>query len=544
MSSINNDDLQHKINGLLELVTNRSRGKANDDLIENAVSSLLTNAVGNVESKGNTNTGSAGGRASTNQQQEQEEIVQDEGEYDDLEEDVKEVNKDEDTSAKDSVTNTENNKGALQGKVRTRSQAKAQQEPKWTGPKVTIESIEEQESELDQKVIRNNEAQGKIDFSEKWNKLDNIPLGRTGGKMMVTFGDNIETDPSACAAALVGTRQCLQNAIKDARALRRKMKIEYNRAKVMVNLHKAKRKERSVLKEESEAPHSLNVDPNMLFKAISGYDKIGYEPKCGFDDTQLEKLFPEEMNAYQKWRNMHKAYTDSKDDESKISKQQEKMANGDSDDEQENDLSSSTAKKDKEWGGHLNDRLAQFDARTDRMKEAWYMAFSVVRQGSFLSRSFTSEDRQWEKTRKEKGRGKGKRNSTWETLPAAYVQFLHWVGFDHRSALPPPNEETTEALAFLGYDFMGKIVEKAIFLRCVEKLQERRGNDDKNSDIILELEGGEQLCKNDIDRALNDSTVGVKPLYCAQDSVIENGNAVQLYFGPGFEDRIEMELEQ
>jgi hypothetical protein len=38
--------------------------------------------------------------------------------------------------------------------------------------------------------------------------------------------------------------------------------------------------------------------------------------------------------------------------------------------------------------------------------------------------------------------------------------FLHWVGFDPTSALSPPNEETTQALAFLAHDFFGKIVEK------------------------------------------------------------------------------------
>ena len=116
-------------------------------------------------------------------------------------------------------------------------------------------------------------------------------------------------------------------------------------------------------------------------------------------------------------------------------------------------------------GGHLHERLAQFDARTENMKDAWYLAFAEVRQGSFLSQSsWSQESREWEKARKQRKReqrGYGKRNSTaWEFLPASYVQFLHWVGFDQRSALPPPKMETAEALAFLGYDFMGKIVEK------------------------------------------------------------------------------------
>jgi len=311
-----------------------------------------------------------------------------------------------------------------------------------------------------------------------------------------------------------------------------------------------------------------------------GLDKIKYEPKCGFDDVQLEKLFPEEMRAYKRWRRMHKAYTDSKnDDESKIQKPkagEDDDENGvddgvDEDDDEDNDEDDDDDKEQQEKeevqkdqkkkksqganeesqsisGGHLNDRLAQFDARTERMKEEWYMTFAIVRQGSFLSKSYSAEDRLWEKTRKKKI--VGKKPSTWQSLHASYVQFLHWVGFDHRSALPPPNEETTEALAFLGYDFMGKIIEKAIFLRCLEKREKSRraGGDKKGAQdsekLILELEYGEQLTDEDIERAVNDSTVAAKPLYCATNSVIGKGPAIQLYFGPGFEDRIEMELEQ
>lgn len=399
--------------------------------------------------------------------------------------------------------------------------------------------------------------------------------------MMVTFGDNPNTDPHALSLALQGTRRCLQNAIKDARALKRKMARDYARAKVVANLHRAKKKDRTsaLLAGESDAPRSGNVDPDMLFEAISGYSKVGHGAKCGFDGMQLEKLFPEEMNAYRRWRMMHKAYTDNSgggdnendndndndkdgdDSKCKLPKQQQEkdgIIDGDGDvaegeeedgDEEDNEQSIHADDNDKEWGGHLKDRLAQFDARTERMKEEWYMDFSVVRQGSFLSRSSTSTagGRQWEKARKEKRKGKGNRKTSWEILPASYVQFLHWIGFDHRSALPPPDEKTTEALAFLGYDFLGKIVEKSIFLRCLEKREQSRmskHNDRTDANMILELEEGEQLSKEDIERALNDSTVGAKPLYCATNSALEKGSYVQLYFGPGFEDRIEMELEQ
>ena len=58
------------------------------------------------------------------------------------------------------------------------------------------------------------------------------------------------------------------------------------------------------------------------------------------------------------------------------------------------------------------------------------------------------------------------------------------------------------------------------------------------------MEGDEQLTKEDIEKSLNDSTVISKPLYSAMNSVLNTSEAAQLYFGPGFEDRIEMEMEQ
>lgn len=164
-------------------------------------------------------------------------------------------------------------------------------------------------------------------------------------------------------------------------------------------------------------------------------------------------------------------------------------------------------------------------------------------------------------------------------LPPSQVQFLHWVGFDPSSSLPPPNNDTTEALAFLAYDFMGKIVEKvkaikfssiyqicnhlinaliltltfcakslilmlfqAIFLRWLK--QNKRKENSKNWQMILELEGHEQLTKKDIENSLNDSTVTSKPLYNASRSALGDAGFAQLYFGPGFEERVEMEMEQ
>ena len=62
--------------------------------------------------------------------------------------------------------------------------------------------------------------------------------------------------------------------------------------------------------------------------------------------------------------------------------------------------------------------------------------------------------------------------------------------------------------------------------------------------FMLQLQKNEQLTRNDIQTALNDSTVISKPLYHATHSVLQNAEAAQLYFGPGFEERIEMEMDQ
>jgi hypothetical protein len=114
--------------------------------------------------------------------------------------------------------------------------------------------------------------------------------------------------------------------------------------------------------------------------------------------------------------------------------------------------------------GRLIERLANFDARTNKMRSDWYLKFADVRRGSFLPRlgRQSAGAAEWKETQKQtKKRGRPPKNrTTWQNLHATSVIFLHWIGFDPRSALSPPNEETTQALGFLAYDFFGKIVEK------------------------------------------------------------------------------------
>ena len=134
------------------------------------------------------------------------------------------------------------------------------------------------------------------------------------------------------------------------------------------------------------------------------------------------------------------------------------------------------------------------------------------------------------------------------------------MGFDLTSSIPPPNEATANALAFLAYDFLGKVVEKAIFLRRLAQREKIRagkgrgnvkgedgdGDDDDGDDFLLELKGTDQLTMEDIDRSLNDSTIVSEPLYGATNSSLggTGGSKPQLYFGPGFEERLEMEIEE
>ena len=507
------DSLQDQLDALISLVSNCSSGNADDDAVEQAVNSLLTNvppiqSISRPDSK----------PAADNQT-----IVEDEDDYDDAD-----TNEIRDTSASAAAA------GSASSKMKSRGTA----EP------ATLKSLEEQEARQKEK----HESEH-FTISEAWKNLEDIPLGRTGAKIMITFGDGPEPIPTACATALLATRQCLQTAIKDARALRRQMKKEYDKAKVAVNLHKAKKKERSILGNGPDAENAGagGVDMDLYFQAITstGHDKLSKDNPTGFDDTQLEKLFPEEMYAYKRWNKMHNAYTSSKNDDARST--EEKSAENQVDDDEKDEIKNEATSLHDGVGGHLRDRLSQFDIRTDRMKNQWYMAFSEVRQGSFLSRGGrSSEDRHWEKERK-KLPGKRKMN-TWEALPSSHIQFLHWVGFDQRSPLPPPDASTTEALAFLGYDFCGKIIEKAIFIKCLEKREELRQSGVKGvttkDELVLELGRDEQLTKEDIEKALSDSTVVPKPLYNSSNATLQATDAAQIYFGPGFEERIEMEMEQ
>lgn len=371
----------------------------------------------------------------------------------------------------------------------------------WTGPTVTLEEL------------RKEEEEGKDPF-------DRIPMGHVGKKMVMTFGGGSNPSPEVVQAALLGARRLLQIAIKDARALRRQMKGEYAEAKRAMHMGNKNVKPMGA----SIRTAVEGADPTLYYRAMDSHDRLSANPKCGFDIEQLQQLFPEEMTAYNRWNQMHEEYESSKQTEAE---RKEKAARDEANKEQ---LEEQTL------GGHLTERALNFDVRTDVMNNDVYLKFASVRRGgSFLPRKSKADrdEIEWE-TMRPGGRGRRK-DGTWEFMSIITVKFLHWVGFDPKSELPPPNDETTEALGFLGFDCMGRIIEKAIQLRL--------GTSDAN-DQIPEMPASEQLDLDDIVRAINDSAIRPIPLYAGDESSSKRQAAAQLYFGPGFERRVEMEMDE
>ena len=213
--------------------------------------------------------------------------------------------------------------------------------------------------------------------------------------------------------------------------------------------------------------------------------------------SDLRELYPEEINACTHWNELH-SEANVEDDELDDSRQP----------------ATETPAQQKPDPGHLQERAAHFDHRTQHMPDEWYLKYSVIRQGSFLPRR-----------RKDDGKPQGWSN-------ARTTRFLHWIGFDPNSALPPPTDETSSALAFLGYDFVGRIVEKALVLRSLAKQKREKGTADE-SIVVVELDEGDQLDVVDIENAMESPDIKPVPLYSSAPDKKKQG---QLYFGAGFEN--------
>ena len=168
------EGLDGQVETILSLVLARSRGEVGNEAVETALSSIVaTHAPTSTSSSvGRCETADTATRGRTAQQN-KDNIIPDDGNYDDGSEYDYDVQEKATTKKSASVTNTSTKKVALK-KSRERDEA-----------------------------------------------LENIPLGKMGERMLITFGDGPRPDLEVISAALLGTRASLQRAILDARALRR-----------------------------------------------------------------------------------------------------------------------------------------------------------------------------------------------------------------------------------------------------------------------------------------------------------------------------------
>lgn len=310
-------------------------------------------------------------------------------------------------------------------------------------PQVALPKIDPENYDVDEEDVENEE--------EYLDRISLIPMGKEGAKMMTTFGDGPKPIPQALEAALLGTRKTLHVVMMDARAIRRKAKKAFDEGRQM---------QRKLNKASLADANSL--DPSMMYRTLASHDRLSYNPPCGFDMEQLECLYPEVMREYNKWHEMYQKSQRKSEEEAAAAEEEAKEEAKDADTTENHDDEGDT----ETLGGHLKERAANFDARTEQMKSDGYLKFSQVRQGSFLPRGKrqrrSKEDLQWDKGQKTK-RG---RQIDWESMDAKTIRFLHWLGFSP-TAISPPNDATTQALAFLAYDIMGRIVEKVSEEACV-----------------------------------------------------------------------------
>lgn len=337
-------------------------------------------------------------------------------------------------------------------------------------------------------------------------------------------------------AALECTRKTLQFAVFDARAIRRKAQANFAKAKIATNI--SGRRLRRGLAANVTVTHQQIADPSLLYRSLEKHDKLAYQPKSGFDSEQLEWLFPEEMKAYDRWVEMHESYEASRGDK------EDENSNADEDNQAPENL-----QPQEPLGGHLQERAAVFDDRTTEMKENKYLEFSKVRQGSFLPRGIshrkTKAEKEWESFSQSTSKRGKKVTGTWDHMTAGMVRFLHWLGFDP-PRMPAPDDDTTHALAFLAYDRLGRVVEKAIILRNLARVEgDTKASVHNPSSVDLrKLAAGEQLSLADIERAIEDPDIKPRALYALDDNDKSTKPNVQLYFGPGFENRLELEMEE
>lgn len=239
--------LDASVNDILSVVLARSRGEVSNDEVENALETLL------AQSKEALPPSAAKTRPT--------QVEEDNDDYDN------EMKHQKSDGVKD---DTKVDEVDLNGKI------------------ATLESLKE-------------DADSEVEL------FSDVPMGPEGKRMLETFGDGPHPKLETVKAALLGTRRCLQVAVKDARALRRKAKREYAKARQAMHMGEKKIRLSKELAGVAKTKRSEGVDPTLLYRAIQRNDRLCYDPKCGFDVEQLQDLFPEEMNAYNRWNEVSSA---------------------------------------------------------------------------------------------------------------------------------------------------------------------------------------------------------------------------------------------
>jgi hypothetical protein len=176
-----NDKVDVKLEEILSLVLACSRGEVGHDAVENALSSIVGDHAPSNLSGGHGGAVAAvtTGKFTSNNR---DIIIPDNGNYDEDSEDEKQAR--ENTSA-DPVT-----------KNPTKDFATAF-------------------------LAKKAASKKRRSCTERREALEEIPLGKMGERMLITFGDGPLPDLDVITSVLLGTRANLQRAILDARALRR-----------------------------------------------------------------------------------------------------------------------------------------------------------------------------------------------------------------------------------------------------------------------------------------------------------------------------------
>lgn len=166
-----------RIEEFVSLVMARSNGKVDNDEIESALTELVQNFTPAKAKPFHT----------VQMSKEDDKLETDDFDYD---ADEGEIRKDSYSSTKN-ISNCSNN-----------------DEMKWSEQETTIASLQKQNSDLDarrRKIIGNEDLY--LNMMQDWECLDDIPLGREGARMMVTFGDGRNPKPRTVAAVLMVRKQ-------------------------------------------------------------------------------------------------------------------------------------------------------------------------------------------------------------------------------------------------------------------------------------------------------------------------------------------------